>query len=49
VWLFIVAPLAGGALAAGLHRLFYRDEDIRLAAEARQPGETESGRAAAAS
>jgi len=47
VWLFIVAPLIGGALAAGLHRLFYRDEDIRLAAEARQPGETESGRAAA--
>jgi aquaporin Z len=47
VWLFIVAPLIGGVLAAGLHRLFYRDEDIRLAAEARQPGETESGRAAA--
>ena len=47
VWLFIVAPLIGGALAAGLHRLFYRDEDIRLAAEARQPGDTEGGRAAA--
>jgi len=47
VWLFIVAPLIGGALAAGLHRLFYRDEDIRLAAEAQPPGETESGRAAA--
>jgi aquaporin Z len=34
VWLFIVAPLIGGALAAGLHRLLYREEDIRLAAEA---------------
>jgi len=39
VWLFIVAPLVGGALAAGLHRLLYRDEDIRLAAEAQQPGQ----------
>jgi len=47
VWLFIVAPLIGGVLAAGLHRLFYREETIRLAAEARQPTETESGRAAA--
>jgi aquaporin Z len=36
VWLFIVAPLVGGALAAGLHRLLYRDEGIELAAEARQ-------------
>ena len=34
VWLFIVAPLIGGALAAGLHHLLYREEDIRLAAEA---------------
>jgi aquaporin Z len=34
VWLFIVAPLIGGVLAAGLHRLLYRGEDIRLAAEA---------------
>ena len=34
VWLFIVAPLIGGVLAAGLHRLLYREEDIRLAAEA---------------
>jgi aquaporin Z len=25
VWLFIVAPLVGGALAAGLHRYFYND------------------------
>jgi aquaporin Z len=37
VWLFIVAPLIGGVLAAGLHRLLYREEDIRLAAEAQQP------------
>ena len=38
VWLFIVAPLIGGVLAAGLHRLLYREESIRLAAEAQQPG-----------
>src|SRR5215472_11652671 len=38
VWLFIVAPAVGGVLAAGLHRLLYREEDIRLAAEAQQPG-----------
>jgi hypothetical protein len=37
VWLFIVAPLVGGVLAAGLHRLLYAGEDIQLAAEARQP------------
>lgn len=36
VWLFIVAPLAGGVLAAGLHRLLYRKEGTVLAAEARQ-------------
>ncbi len=36
VWLFIVAPLVGGVLAAGLHRLLYRDEGTVLAAEARQ-------------
>ena len=36
VWLFIVAPLVGGVIAAGLHRLFYREENIRLAAEAQQ-------------
>src|ERR1700691_393605 len=40
VWLFIVAPLLGGALAAGIHRLFYREEDAGLAAEAQQPSET---------
>ncbi|MGD0606100.1 MAG: aquaporin [Streptosporangiaceae bacterium] len=37
VWLFIVAPLIGGALAAGLHRAFYQEEDAGLAAEAQQP------------
>ncbi|MGO8887010.1 MAG: hypothetical protein ACLPUO_30190 [Streptosporangiaceae bacterium] len=26
VWLFIVAPLIGGAIAAGLHRVFYQAE-----------------------
>jgi aquaporin Z len=40
VWLFIVAPLLGGALAAGIHRVFYREEDAGLAAEAQQPTET---------
>jgi aquaporin Z len=37
VWLFIVAPLVGGVLAAGLHLLLYREEDAGLAAEAQQP------------
>jgi aquaporin Z len=37
VWLFIVAPLVGGVLAAGLHRLLYREEDAGLAVEAQQP------------
>jgi aquaporin Z len=36
VWLFIVAPLVGGVLAAGLHRLLYREEDAGLAPEAQQ-------------
>jgi aquaporin Z len=31
VWLFIVAPLVGGVLAAGLHRLLYREEGTALA------------------
>ena len=31
VWLFIVAPLVGGVLAAGLHRLLDRAETIREA------------------
>lgn len=41
VWLFIVAPLVGGAVAAGLHRLFYREEGIVLAAEAQQADDTD--------
>lgn len=45
VWLFIVAPLVGGALAAGLHRLLYRAEGTVLAAEAQPAGE--AGRASA--
>ena len=36
VWLFIVAPLIGGVLAAGLHQLLYRGEEESLAAEAQQ-------------
>src|SRR5262249_11142388 len=39
VWLFIVAPLVGGVFAAGLHRLLDAEEDIQLAAEAREPGQ----------
>jgi aquaporin Z len=31
VWLFTVAPLVGGALAAGLHRLLYPEADESLA------------------
>ena len=42
VWLFIVAPLAGGVLAAGLHRSLYREVDAGLAAEAQQPDEAEA-------
>jgi aquaporin Z len=40
VWLFIVAPLVGGVLAAGLHRLLYRKEGTVLAAEAQQTRDT---------
>ena len=40
VWLFIVAPLVGGVLAAGLHRLLYREEGTVLAAEAQPTDET---------
>jgi aquaporin Z len=36
VWLFIVAPLVGGVLAAGLHRLLYDQDGVALAAEAQQ-------------
>jgi aquaporin Z len=39
VWLFIVAPLAGGVLAAGLHRLLYREEGTALAPESQQAAE----------
>jgi aquaporin Z len=38
-------PLVGGVLAAGLHRLLYREENIRLAAESQPPGGA-AGRAA---
>jgi aquaporin Z len=38
VWLFIVAPLLGGLLAAGLHQLLYRGEETALAREAQQAG-----------
>jgi aquaporin Z len=31
VWLFIVAPLVGGLVAAGLHRLLYPEADESLA------------------
>ncbi len=44
VWLFIVAPLVGGALAAGLHRLLYREEGDVLATEGQQS--QEAGRTA---
>jgi hypothetical protein len=40
-----VAPLIGGVLAAGLHRLLYREEDIRLAAEAQPAGGAGDGAA----
>jgi aquaporin Z len=46
VWLFIVAPLVGGVLAAGLHRLLYREEGTVLAAESQQ---SQATRRAAAS
>ncbi len=39
VWLFIVAPLLGGVLAAGLHQLLYRGEEAALAREAQPAGE----------
>ena len=40
VWLFIVAHLLGGLLAAGLHQLLYREADAGLAREAQQADET---------
>jgi aquaporin Z len=36
VWLFIVAPLIGGAIAAVLHESLYRAKDAGLAPEAQQ-------------
>jgi aquaporin Z len=39
VWLFIVAPLVGGVIAAGLHQMLYRGERTTLAREA-QSGNT---------
>jgi aquaporin Z len=39
VWLFIVAPLVGGVVAAGVHRLFYSDDGTALAAESQPRGE----------
>ena len=42
VWLFIVAPLVGGVLAAVLHRLFYREEGVTLAPEAQQADAAEN-------
>ena len=42
VWLFIVAPLVGGVLAAVLHRLFYREEGVTLAPEAQRADAAEN-------
>jgi aquaporin Z len=45
VWLFLVAPLVGGVLAAGLHQMLYRGEEAALAPEAQQAAETGSAAA----
>ena len=45
VWLFIVAPLVGGVLAAGLHQMLYRGEEAALAHEAQQSPEIGSAAA----
>src|SRR6266581_4878820 len=37
VWLFIVAPLAGGALAAGLHRMLYPEPPVEPLASGELP------------
>ena len=37
VWLFIVAPLVGGALAAGLHRVLYPEPPIEALASGEVP------------
>jgi aquaporin Z len=44
VWLFIVAPLVGGVLAAGLHRLLYDPEGEVLAAEGQQAADSTARR-----
>jgi aquaporin Z len=48
VWLFIVAPLVGGVIAAGVHRLLYRAEGTILAAEAQPARETDRASASLA-
>jgi aquaporin Z len=45
VWLFIVAPLIGGMIAAGLHQLLYRGEEAALAREAQQADQNEGSTA----
>ena len=37
VWLFIVAPLVGGAVAAGLHRVLYPEPPIESLASGEVP------------
>jgi len=37
VWLFIVAPLAGGAVAAGLHRVLYPEPPVEPLASGELP------------
>ena len=37
VWLFIVAPLVGGAVAAGLHRLLYPEPPVESLASGEIP------------
>ena len=37
VWLFIVAPLVGGALAAGLHRVLYPEPPVEALASGEVP------------
>ncbi len=37
VWLFIVAPLVGGAVAAGLHRLLYPEPPVEPLASGEMP------------
>jgi aquaporin Z len=39
VWLFIVAPLVGGAVAAGLHRVLYPEPPIEALASGEVPSD----------